>query len=211
MKSISIAALMFASKICFSYCQPAVSTYNFVATMNGVMKKELTCQQKIIIIKSYMLVDLWVYQVTYDETAIGEKNVVSGIKSSQYKVVDSRKDKVINLQIEKSDVDFQSLPYVLGYQLAKQLPFSKKMNVISEEGEFVYEFHILSKNEKIKTPLGILETVKIQGKDQSGDQLTYWLWKRNYSVVKEEVVRNNTSVLDATIVTQSADVGCCWA
>lgn len=85
------------------------------------------------------------------------------------------------------------------------------MKVLSEEGVGTYTFQVLNMNEKINTPLGILETVKIQGKQEDGDQLTYWIWKKNYSMVKEDIRRDNDSVFEATIASQSSDTGCCWA
>ena len=211
MKKFIVIVLAFSTKICFSYCQPAISTYDFIATMNGTMKKELICQNKKLTIKSRMLVDLWIYKVTYDETAVGEKNNSSGVKSGHYKVEDSRKSKIIDLQVEKNGVDLQSVPYILGHELAKKQPISKIMKVFSEKGGGLCKFQVLNRHEKINTPLGRLDTVEIQGKCESGDQLTYWLWKKNYSMVKEDFSRNGDSQFEATIATQSAQAGCCWS
>jgi len=210
MKKPFFILLIFFSKICFSYCQPAMSKYDFIATMNGKMTKEMVCQDKKITIKSRLLVDLWVYQVTYDETAMAKKSSIFGVISDYYTVEDSRKSKAISFHVEKNAVDLQSVPYVLSYQLAKGFRLSKQIKVFSEEGGNVYQFQVLSKNEKIKTALGVLDTIKIQGKCSNGDQLTYWFWKDNYSMVKEDISRNNSSVLEATIVSQSAEKGCCW-
>lgn len=125
MRYFFLITMIIFSKISFAYCQPATSTYDFIATMNGAMKKEVLCKKKKVKIKSHILVDLWVYKVSYDETAKGEKNKFTGITSREYKVEDSRKDNAINFQVENDVVDLQSVPYVLGYQLEKKHLYPK--------------------------------------------------------------------------------------
>lgn len=209
MKRISIFLLCVFAQCCFSHCLPKVSNYNFIAAMNGTMSKELACQNNKFSLKSHILVKVLFYKVSYDETAIGRKESRAGVISERYKVEDSRKSNVIMVPIEKDGVDLQSVPLVLGFDLAKKHPFPKKLKVFSEEGGAVYQFKLLG-DEVIKTPLGILDTVKVFGEEKGGKQLIFWLWKKNYMMVKEDIREKGSSIFEAIISSQSQEMGCCW-
>lgn len=210
MKKMILCMLFFSVNLCFSYCQPSISDYSFVAMVNGTVKKELVCQKNNYSLKSHILAKVLFYNVTYDETAVGTKDPQMGVSSARYTVEDSRKSSITLLQVEKKGVDIQSVPLLLGYHLAKELPLPKQLKVFAEDGGTMYDFHILNNNEKINTPLGELDTVKIFAEEKSGMQFTYWLWKKNHTMVKEDIREKGNSIFEATIISQSDDNGCCW-
>lgn len=211
MKKLALYLLLFGINVCYSYCQPSVSVYDFVALVNGSMKKELICDKHDYSLKSHILAEVLFYKVTYDETATGKKDEKTGVRSLQYVVNDSRKSDVMVWPVEKDEVDIQSVPLVFGYALAKKLPLPKQLKVIAEDGVAIYDFRVISSNENIKTPIGELETVKIFSEEKSGTQITYWFWKKNYTMVKEDILDDGQSIFEATISNQSGDSGCCWS
>ena len=209
-KIVILFLLLFFSKISFAYCQPAMSTYHFIARANGTMNSYLSCKDNKITMISSSNVKVLFYQVTFTETAIGRKDRLFGVISEQYSVDDSRENQIVTTQLNHGEVDGVSASYVLGYHLSKGMPIPKTMMIFYNGKRMLYEYHLLSENEKMNTTLGVFDTVKIEGVNQEGGQSIFWFSKKDYSLVREDDRENGESTFDATIIKQSTDIGCCW-
>lgn len=198
--SILLFIFLSFSKMALANCQPMEIDYSFIAAANGTMAKKVSCTGNSITLFSHILVDVFIYKVTYDELSIGQVSKNSGIIPRSYTVTDSRESKPEKTIFKSKQSDVNSAAYSLSYKLQHKISLPKSLLLLKDKEFSKFTVTTLSKNTKIKTPLGMLNTAKIQLKNDRGDTFIFWFWKdKNYLMVREDVLEKGSSIFDATI------------
>ena len=183
----------------FAACQSSTVFYTFVATANGTMERNLQCRQNDYVFSSHIFVNVLFYHVTYDEISKGLFSKNKGFEAREYQVDDSREDKPANYKIVNGVTDWLNMEQTIRFCLQQKIAI-QSMRVLADGEEKQYQFTVISPDDKLQTPLGLLKTTIIEGVELGGDKVRFWFWKdNNYMMVRQKIWDNRDEIFDATI------------
>jgi hypothetical protein len=199
MRCCVIVGLLSTTNLGLAECQPEILSYTFIAAANGTMQRKLQCEQDKYTYSSHIYVKVLFYEVSYDELSQGSFHKVEGYQSHEYQVDDSREDQSVSYKIENGEYDALSMELAIAFSLEKKIPL-KSMLVFGDKEKKLYQLKVLSTDESLQTPLGLLHTVLVEGVAPGGNKIKYWFWKNGeYIMVRQKIWDDGSEIFDATI------------